>query len=136
MPSAVVLVIDGLGAGHVGPYGNTWIDTPAFNCLATESLLAERAWSTFPTPEDCYQALWRGANAFGCPAAPFAESSLLNLLDQRGVATKLCTDDPTLIDHRWASGFSEQIELEAGQPVKIAAAQAYRPRREELRQDR
>lgn len=63
MPSAIVLVIDGLGAKHIGPYGNTWIETPAFNHLAVESVLLEHAYASFTTPARMYESLWRGTNA-------------------------------------------------------------------------
>lgn len=35
------ITIDGLAAHALGPYGNTWIPTPAFNALASQSLLLE-----------------------------------------------------------------------------------------------
>ena len=39
----VVFVIDRLGASWLGPYGNTWLETPHFNRLAAESLVCETA---------------------------------------------------------------------------------------------
>ena len=44
---AVVLVIDRLGAGYLGPFGNTWIDTPCFNQLASQSLLVRSSMDRF-----------------------------------------------------------------------------------------
>ncbi|MDX1961904.1 MAG: hypothetical protein SFX18_02045 [Pirellulales bacterium] len=38
----LTLVFDGLQPAFLGPYGNTWVATPAWNRLAAESLLLER----------------------------------------------------------------------------------------------
>jgi len=46
--NAIVLVIDRLGPGMMGPYGNTWLDTPHLNRLASESLLFEYALADSP----------------------------------------------------------------------------------------
>ena len=73
--NAVVLVVDRLGAGNLGPYGNTWIDTPQFNRLAMESLLCEFALSDCPCLSTAYRAYWHGGHALSprwrpprCPA--------------------------------------------------------------------
>lgn len=55
---AVILVLDGLGARALGPYGNTWYKTPQFNRLAGESLLLEHVLSRQPLEP---QTLWRPA---------------------------------------------------------------------------
>jgi hypothetical protein len=39
--SLLILTIDGLGARDLGAFGNTWIETPAFDRLASRSLLFE-----------------------------------------------------------------------------------------------
>ena len=41
--NAICLVIDRLHAGYVGAYGNTWIETPAMNRLASQSFLLDQA---------------------------------------------------------------------------------------------
>lgn len=43
MMNAIVLVVDRLGAGYLGPYGNTWLETPHWNRLAARSALFEWA---------------------------------------------------------------------------------------------
>ena len=58
--SAVVVVVDRLGAGFLGPYGNTWLETPHFNRLASESLVVETALADSADLADAYRALWRG----------------------------------------------------------------------------
>ena len=53
--SAIILVVDRLGAGHLGPYGNTWVETPALNRLAAESVLFELAITDSPQLEHASQ---------------------------------------------------------------------------------
>ena len=60
MPNLVVLVLDGLQPAYLGPYGNTWVNTPAWNHLAAESLLLERCWLDAPELADFYRAAWTG----------------------------------------------------------------------------
>lgn len=60
MPNLVVLVIDGLQPAYLGPYGNTWVNTPAWNQLAAASLLLERCWLDAPGLPEFYHAAWSG----------------------------------------------------------------------------
>ena len=41
--NAICLVFDRLHAGYLGAYGNSWIETPAFDRLASQSFLFDRA---------------------------------------------------------------------------------------------
>ena len=93
-PRAVVLVLDGLGAGYLGPYGNTWIETPTFNQLASQSWLLEQALIDSPNLELLYRSLWTGRHA-ARPAPPDSPSaaSLLQRLAQAGASTLLITDE-------------------------------------------
>ena len=63
MPNAIVLVIDRLGSGFLGPYGNTWIETPAWNQLAARSLLVETALSDTADLATLYHSYWHGRHA-------------------------------------------------------------------------
>ncbi|MCA9271095.1 MAG: hypothetical protein KDA41_21585, partial [Planctomycetales bacterium] len=58
--SAVVVVVDRLGAGWLGPYGCTWVDTPHFNRLAAESAIFENCLALSPNVADAYAAWWTG----------------------------------------------------------------------------
>ncbi len=40
--NAICIIVDRLQAGYLGPYGNTWIDTPSFDRLASQSFLLPR----------------------------------------------------------------------------------------------
>jgi len=110
--SVIVLVIDGLGAGHLGPYGNTWIDTPALNRLASESFLLEQAVIDTPELARLYRSYWQGLHAT-CGEAPPDRPPLAKLLEDAGVATVLLTDEPEVADHPLATAFSDcrQIPL-------------------------
>lgn len=44
--AVVVLSIDGLGARYLGPYGNTSLNTPGFNRLASQGVLFENVWAS------------------------------------------------------------------------------------------
>ncbi len=43
LQNLIVINLDGLGARYLGPYGNTWVDTPAINHLAAQSVMFEHA---------------------------------------------------------------------------------------------
>lgn len=85
--NAVVIVIDRLGAGFLGPYGNTWIDTPAMNQLASESLLFEYATADSSDLNLLYRAYWSGVHALCRTDRP--ERSLATLVE-RGACVPHC----------------------------------------------
>lgn len=97
----VVLVIDRLGAGWLGPYGNTWLDAPNFNRLAARSVLFETVIATSPTIEEACRAYWTGRQV-GEPNA--AIQSTLPVYFSRSV---LFTDDEQVARHDLAAAFSE-----------------------------
>ena len=111
MKLAVVLVIDGLGAGHLGPYGNTWINTPAFNRLASRGCLFERVLGDTSDVRLLYRSFWQGLHAL-CPPAPEAQPrALVEELATAGVESVLITDAPPVADHPLSARFSQQIAL-------------------------
>ncbi|MEX2027531.1 MAG: hypothetical protein WEH44_09520, partial [Pirellulaceae bacterium] len=92
--SAVVIVVDRLGAAYLGPYGNTWLDTPALNALASRSLVCETVLAESPRLEDAYRSYWRDLR----PAA----------LADRGVSSALVTDEPLVAEHAPAENFEQR----------------------------
>ena len=58
--SAIVLNVDGLRTGMLGPYGNTWFDTPSFNRLAADSTVYHQCIAQTPNLERAYQSMWTG----------------------------------------------------------------------------
>jgi len=54
------LAVDRLNADFLGAYGNAWIETPAFDALAAESVLFDSFFATSLDLETLYRAFWRG----------------------------------------------------------------------------
>jgi len=88
-PNLICLSIDGLRAGMLGAYGNTWIRTPQLNRLAATSWLADQAFACEPVPSVALDRLWTDA-----------------LLAHR--ATTLVTDDAAALDHLRAAAFGDR----------------------------
>ena len=63
-PIAICLVIDRLSAAYLGALGNTWIRTPAFDALAAESIVFDRAMIDSPVLEETYESYWTGVPAW------------------------------------------------------------------------
>ena len=91
--NAICLVIDRLHAGYVGAYGNTWIETPAMNRLASQSFLLDQALIDSPDLERLYRSYWQGWHA-ACPPPEGPRPSLAARLRAAGVATALLGDEP------------------------------------------
>lgn len=106
--SAIVIVVDRLGAGYLGPYGNTWVETPAFNRLASQSLVWEFSIGTTPTLAGLYRSLGTGRH----PLQPDSEArpSLWEQLQAAGIHTALLTDEPLLPQLNMSGAFQERIE--------------------------
>lgn len=119
--SALILTIDRLGAGFLGPYGNTWIETPAFNRLASQGLLCETVLADSPQLAALFHAYWTGRHA-AAPTGAQRPRSLLELAQAAGAATILVTDEPTLVEHPLAAGFSQQIVVPISESKASAAS--------------
>ncbi len=129
MPNLVVLVIDGLQPAYLGPYGNTWVNTPAWNQLAAESLLLERCWLDAPGLPEFYRAAWSGQPSWlrhgvggsGLGVGENSNASLPAALTAAGYRTILQSDDPLLAMLPGADDFAERIELPLDAPTEAAA---------------
>jgi arylsulfatase A-like enzyme len=113
--SAIVLIIDRLGAGYLGPYGNTWLETPGFNQFASQSLLCEQMLANSPSLAVTYQSYWRASE--GQNETP----SLPQLARAAGCRMVLVTDDEEV------SQFSGAADFDEVQLVKPAATLRQRP---------
>src|SRR4051812_48734097 len=104
MPANIlVIVVDGLRASALGAYGNTSYATPAFDRLASESLLIDWCYSPSPELPDIYRALWHSSRSEnGLPSI-----SVPRLFIDAGYATTLVTDEPSLSCFAAASDFDE-----------------------------
>ena len=116
LPSAIILVVDRLGAGFLGPYGNTWVETQSCNRLASEGLLCEFAVSDSPSLETVYRSYWTGRHAMDSRPA---EETLPAAATKAGLKTILLTDEPLVAEHPLADAFAEKILLPADE---VAAA--------------
>jgi hypothetical protein len=105
---AIVIVVDRLGAGFLGPYGNTWLDTPAFNQFAAESLLFENVITDSPRLEAVYRSYWHGDHALRS-VAENGQQNLLTRLTAAGVSTALLTDESLVAQHAGAAAFGQKI---------------------------
>ncbi len=114
--NTVCLVIDRLHAGYVGAYGNTWIQTPAFDRLAAEGFIFDEAFIESPQLDRLYEAYWLGRHAMGPPGPIEAGRSLPALLSANGVSTRLLTDDRIVAGQRLAGSFGEIVKLDLPEP--------------------
>ncbi len=85
---AIVLSFDCFPLRMLGCYGNNWIETPNFDLLAAQSAVFDQAYSA---DVDAPTENWlRGCFRFPHPPPSHQQqSSLLDLLHQRGVSTHL-----------------------------------------------
>ena len=109
--NAICLVVDRLHAGYLGAYGNSWIETPALDRLASQSVVFDQALVDSPQLERLYRSYWQGWHAL-CPAPPESRPTLAALLRQAGVTTALLTDEPQVARHPLAVDFDEVVEID------------------------
>ena len=120
--TAIVVVLDRLGAAYLGPYGNTWIETPAFNQLADASRMWETALANSPSLEATYRTYWSGIPAIcghdmGPPTAD--QKWLPARLAAAGIPATLITDCSTLAESEPAGHFAEQLLLPSELPSQL-----------------
>ncbi len=121
MTRVVVLAIDGLGSKYLGPYGNTWIETQAFNELAADSLLIHGMYAPYADANKTIDALWSGKSISGDVPDAASEETILRYAQSRGCHTAMLTDDADLLDTKLAAEFAEQLEVGASAGVKLAS---------------
>jgi len=99
-----------LHGGFLGPYGNTWIQTPEFDALAAEGFVFDQAMIAHPRLDAVFDALWsvqRTGGAGERGACGQGVASLAAVLTDAGIATCLITDDTSVAGHPLAAGFAE-----------------------------
>src|SRR3954466_13237730 len=97
----MVLVIDRLGAGWLGPYGNTWLEAPNFNRLAARSLLFETVIAASPDVTETCREYWTGRHVWE------PNSAVPSALPTHFPRSVLLTDDEQVARHELATAFSE-----------------------------
>jgi arylsulfatase A-like enzyme len=121
--NAICLVIDRLHTGFLGAYGNTWIETPAFDRLAAESFIFDQVLVDSTQLGPLYRSLWQGWHAL----APAVENrpTLPAMLREAGVNSTLMTDERTVIEHPLAIDFDDCIQIDPPWQSQMAAEGAY-----------
>lgn len=98
------LAIDRLNADFLGAYGNTWIESPAFDALAAESVLFDSYYATSLDLPTLYRAFWRGESPVDvrkdekAPEAG-APDSLFRALKEQGYRTFVVSDSEEITLH-------------------------------------
>ena len=110
--NAVVVIVDRLSASALGPYGNTWLDTPGHNQLARESMLFDFAMSDSPDLQRVYRSYWRGLHSMSTDWGDAPH--VIEALTRQGIYTELVTDDSRIGEHELSAAFSERIVLDPG----------------------
>ena len=118
MKNAIVIVVDRLGAGHIGPYGNTWIETIGFNHLAAQSMLAEFALTDSIDLSRVYRSYWQGIHAV---RAASSSATLPEIIQPTAIQSALITDSDVVAHAPGSDAFDERTVL-APQQVEAAAA--------------
>jgi arylsulfatase A-like enzyme len=121
----VVVVVDRLGPGWLGPYGNAWIPTPTLNRLAAQSLLCEFAISDSCELAQVYRSYFSGVPAWRTIASSHAP--LAQLARDAGYQTALITDAEEVARHPLASAF-EQADLLTWQRIAATVQQVSQTR--------
>ena len=116
--NVLCLVIDGLGAGALGCYGNTWLETPALDRLASESFVLDQVVSDSCELSSVYRSWWQALPAL--VPQPEQAPSLVERLGKAGLATWLLTDDSEVAMQPLAAGFDRSIIL----PVDVPSVPA------------
>ncbi len=101
--NVIVVVCNGLHLGFLGPYGNSWIETPHIDRLATEGVVFDHHFPENLTTLPTRRSWWTGRYGFpdpdsGWTALRHDEAILPDLLWDRGVHSALISDVPLLRD--------------------------------------
>ncbi|MFV2068953.1 MAG: sulfatase [Pirellulales bacterium] len=117
--SAIVVMVDLLGAGYLGPYGNSWVETPQLNRLASQSWVFEQAISDSTTLPQLYRSFLLGCHA--ARGGSIATAAGLPLAAAgAGIRAALITDESRLGEYPPVSDFPERIQLAPREPAAAA----------------
>lgn len=120
--SAACLLVDGLQAGFLGCYGNTWVQTPAIDRLASRSFLFDQAFAAGATLDQAYAALWHGKRLDRSYVPSALKLALPALAQAQGAEPRLVTDDPLVARWGEAAGFESVTFVKPAPPARAAGA--------------
>ena len=114
--NVIVVVCNGLHLGFLGPYGNSWIETPNLDRLATEGVVFDNHFPENLTTLPTRRSWWTGRYGFVDPDSGWTplrhdEPILPDLLWNQGVRSALISDVPMLREagHGFGRGWDEVI---------------------------
>jgi arylsulfatase A-like enzyme len=114
--NVIVVVCNSLHLGFLGPYGNSWIETPHLDRLAAEGVVFDFHFPENLTTLPTRRSWWTGRYGFPDPEQGWTplrpdETILPDLLASQGVRTALISDVPLLreVGQGYGRGFDEVI---------------------------
>src|SRR5438270_232315 len=110
----LVLLVRGLQAGAIGPYGNRWIDTPTLDALAAGGVVFDWHFAAHPD-RSAAEGAWRS----GCFSFPLPGGSepatgrpdVQALLAEKGIFTRFIHDAAGGLDAALAAARKANKEL-------------------------
>lgn len=117
MNNVLVLVIDRLQTGFLGPYGNTWVATPHFDRVAAESFVFDNCLSATVDVSTACSAWWSGAHPLVLYKSKPAEGALVRRFAQAGMRTTLISDAACVLEHPLNECFEDVFGLGATEPA-------------------
>ena len=119
--NAICLVIDGLHVGYLGPYGNSWVDTPNLDRLAARSLVFDAAFIDSPDVDSLCGRLWSGRHALDNVGGDTAPATLPDRLREASVSSTLLSDAADFVAEATLSRFDDVIQVPFTPPAVPAA---------------
>lgn len=118
--NVLMITVDGLRASALGAYGNTSFETPGFDRLASESVVADWCHAGSVELRDIYRALWYGVHPQRPKDFSSGHPSIAQLFAEGGYHTTLLGDQPNLADLSGTNDFDEieWLEPEVATPAK------------------
>ena len=102
----------------IGPYGNTWFDTPGFNRLASESLLLEQCIADSPDADDRLRSILYGKHVMD-QAEDRTQRHLADAIGSTGTQVILVTSSSDLAPSLMEP-FDEIIEVDLPEATGLA----------------
>jgi hypothetical protein len=117
---AVVVIVEGLGAAMLGPYGSATSTTPAINRLAARSLVLDQCFVDSFEPAIQLRSLWTGMHA-SCSHA--SNWTLWRWLAEQNVPAQLITDSEEAANVAQQYGCEEVtlVDVDPGEEPALAA---------------
>jgi len=97
LQALIIVSCDGLGARFLGPYGNTWLETPAIDRLAAEGLLFENTVATRAQRAGCMHTILQRVSG------PTAGCDFRSWL-QHPASFVVSSEPPELLGSAWPGG--------------------------------